>query len=91
MNIEYFSNPPALPALRSLGQGGSFIEGVEGEGIQICRVGLAPPIVIPAKAGIQMPYFTGEVIFAQIQKLPLALSAHNNPVCFRNIWLRSLF
>jgi len=62
-------------------------------------VGLAPPIVIPAKpvlskvegAGIQMPYFTGEIIFAQIQKLPLALSAHNNPVRFRNIWLRPLF
>ena len=28
-------------------------------------------IVIPAKAGIQMPSFTGEVIFAQIRKLTL--------------------
>jgi len=42
-------------------------------------VGLAPPIVIPAKlvlskvegAGIRIPYFTGEEIFAQILKLAL--------------------
>ena len=68
--------PFPLPALRSLGEGGSFIEG---EGIQLCRVRLTPPIVIPAKpvlskvegAGIQMPSFTGEVIFAQIRKLAL--------------------
>jgi len=60
---------PALPALRNLGEGGSFIEGVECAGIQLCRVGLAPPIVIPAKAGIQMPSLTGLVIFAQTPKL----------------------
>jgi len=34
-------------------------------------VGLAPPIVIPAKAGIQIPYFTVEEIFAETQKLAL--------------------
>jgi hypothetical protein len=34
-------------------------------------VGLAPPIVIPAKAGIQMPYFTSEEIFTEIPKLAL--------------------
>jgi len=71
-----------LSALRSLGEGGSFIEGVKRAGIQICRVGLAPPIVIPAKAGIQIPYFTGEVISAQIRIFALdigpqfAYSAH---------------
>ena len=60
--------PCPSPALRRLGEGGSFSERVEGAGIQLCRVGLAPPIVIPAKpvlskvegAGIQIPSFTNE-------------------------------
>jgi hypothetical protein len=45
-------------------------------------MGLAPPIVIPAKAGIQMPYFTGEVTFTQIQKHALDIGPYVSfPAC----------